>query len=533
MEQDKKDTFWDISRLVPGKSKRNVPSQAKKPSFAEVNVGGETRRENGEALSLVSKATQEAKILSYDGLSPLICHVEIHPWKNSYQYYEFFCKNAQKYHKICGKPCERVPFFSYVAQYSQLSQRQLEWYFWWRQNVRNRVFLDTDLSYIYLYIYEIINLGDMIDTGRACASLIDIWVHYREEYPQLRSALGEWICDYSLLNGIPIRYSDSMITADMIKGCSLPEVFFGFEEDKPETIASFLLSFCNGYQYRKSKFYAENAALYDQMIPGCLLRVVPFLRFWEGENAARKKHVSRSAFVGALCSYRVRKHIEVDYIPLCSAELKSLVTGIIKYAENILRACIGIRSRLGVAELPQAMRSAIDGYFEEHFPRHAGKFEITPAYEKLYDGTSEAFNLEKALEIEKNSWEVTEQLVDAFEENDQNDELSDGFVLQDKKGSDENECITEEKAETESMGVVSEFLAQIDAYRPFFDAAVSRDTRLEKEFCKQKGMFPEHIADIINEKAADILGDIVLLETDDGYVLIEDYREMFETEENI
>ena len=170
MEQDKKDTFWDISRLVPQKNKRKALAPVKKPSFAEVEVSGENHRESGEALSLVAKTTDEVKIQKYDSLSPLICHVEIHPWKNSYQYYEFFCKNAQKYHKICGKPCERVPFFSYVAQYSQLSQRQLAWYFWWRQNVRNGVFLDTDLSYIYLYIYEIINLGDMIDTGRALRS---------------------------------------------------------------------------------------------------------------------------------------------------------------------------------------------------------------------------------------------------------------------------------------------------------------------------------------------------------------------------
>ncbi len=529
MEQDKKDTFWDVARLVPQKNKGKVSSSVKKPSFAEVEVSGKSAKESGESLHLAPKTTDTPKVRSYDDLSPLICHVEIHPWKSSYHYYEFFCKNAQAYHKIEGKPCERVPFFSYVAQYSQLNQKQLNWYFWWRQNIRNGVFLDTDLSYIYLYIYEIINLGDMIDTERACTSLIGIWVHYREEYPQLRSALGEWICDYSLLNGIPIRYPEPMITADMIKGCSLPEVFFGFDRDKPQSIVNFLLSFCSGYGYRKSKFYAENAALYDQMILGCLVRVVPFLRFWEGENAAQKKHISKSAFVGALCSYRIRKHIEVDYIPLCSTEIKSLVTGIIKYAENILRACIGIRSRLGVAELPSPVRSAIDGYFEEHFPRHAGKFEVTSAYEKLYDGTGEEFSLEKALEIEKKSWEVTEKLVDAFEENVPNGSHSEDFTLQDKKEPNESEAV----AETEHRDPVSEFLTRIGVYRPFFDAVVSRDTSLQREFCKRKGIFPEHAIDIINEKAADVLGDIVIEETENGYGLLEDYKEMFDTEENI
>jgi hypothetical protein len=56
---------------------------------------------------------------------------------------------------------------------------------------------------------------------------------------------------------------------------------------------------------------------------------------------------------------------------------------------------------------------------------------------------------------------------------------------------------------------------------------------MQRAFCKQKGMFAEHVIDVINEKAADILGDIVLEETEDGYGLIEDYREMFVTEEDI
>ena len=175
------------------------------------------------------------------------------------------------------------------------------------------------------------------------------------------------------------------------------------------------------------------------------------------------------------------------------------------------------------------MSAAIDSYFEEHFPHHAGKFEVIPAYEKLYDGTGETFSLEKALEIEKSSWEVTEELVDAFEE----DSLTENFALQDKKVLDEDKDEDETVTESEPREPVSEFLAQIDVYRPFFDAVLSRDTMAQREFCKQKGMFPEHVIDIINEKAADILGDIVLEETENGYGLLEDYREMFDTEENI
>ena len=514
MVQDKKDTFWDIERLLPQTKKKTSLSSSKKPSFAEVEVSGGHRQDSGESLSFAKASKDTPKVKSYDHLSPLICHVEIHPWKSSYHYYEFFCKNAMTYHKVAfdyqkfsGKPCERVPFFSYVPQYSQMDKKQLEWYFWWRENVRNGVFLDADLSYIYLYIYEIINLGDMIDTVRSCASLIDVWVHYREVYPQLNRALGEWICDYSLLNQVPIRYPWPGITADMIKDCSLGEVFLGFDMEDHESIVRYLLSFCSGYQYRKSKFYSEHSELYDDVIPHCLLRVVPFLGLWEGENTVPKKHISRSAFVGALCSYRIRKHIEVDYIPLCGAEQKALVTSVIKYSENLLRACLGIRSRLGTSELPSNIMSAINGYFEERFSHQGGSMEIRPTYEKLYDGPCEEFSMEKALQIERTSWEVTEELVEAFEENVSNDTLLGDSALNEpqvKVSLPSEICEIEATPQSDSENAVSEFLTQIDTYRAFFDAIVSRDIGMQRAFCKQKGMFAEHVIDVINEKAADI-----------------------------
>jgi len=533
MERDKKqklDSFWDISQLVPPKKKKEV-AYGKRARLAEVTVKGaehtEVTSENNKLhISQIPKegAVKKQEVKIYEHLSPLMKRVEIHPLKSTYHYYEFFCKNAQAYYDIHGRECERVPFFSYVAQYSQMNQAQLDWYFWWRENVRKSVFIDTDISYIYLYIYEIINLGDLIDTEKALHSLIEIWHHYREIYPALNKALGEWICDYSLQNGIPIPFPNPLITRDMIDACSFGEAFYGFDPKDDRAVADFLVYCCGGYNYRKSKFYAEHQSLYDEVLPSCLARLSPFLAVWETNDEARCKHVSKVAFVGALCSYRIRKHIEVDYIPAASGDLKLLVTAVLKYTENMLRSSLGIRSRLAHAELTDNIKTEIGCYFTERFGERIVQRETVPEYEKLYEAKDEDFSLEKALDIERSSWSITEELIEEFE-----DTVSLETICSEKASGILD--ATEEVQDKDREDPLQVFLDEILEYKEFFEAVVSRDMALQRAFCREKGMFPESAFDFINEKAVDILGDILLEETDGGYEIIEDYKEMFETEE--
>ncbi len=545
--KEKMDAFWDIGQLVPPQKKKDKMPYEKKAVFANVFVEDKNRTktiDEKNTLHFGSKPAEslqrrEASIQCYENFSPLIKRVEIHPWKSSYHYYEFFCKNAQTYYKIRGKECARVPFFSYVAQYSQMNKEQLNWYFWWRENVRKSVFFDTDLSYIYLYIYEIINLGDLIDTQKALNSLIEIWYHYRNIYPQLNNALGEWICDYSLLNRLPIPFPHPLISREMLSACSFREPFYFFDVQNKKNVAFFLLSFCSGYDYRKSKFYAENQSLYDELLPNCLSHLIPFLTFWKEDDEKKCKHISKVAFVGALCSYRIRKHIEVDHIPSCSGDFKLLMTNVIKYSENMLRSYLGIRSRLGCHTLPENLKAEIDSFFADRFPGRIEISEQKPEYEKLYEGKNEEFSLQKALEMEQSAWNITRELVEAFEDNDSLETFFDGSDDQKATGihanTTEKTLVGEEckpqKQEVSDQDPVGVFLNEISEYRGFFDAIVSRDTIQQRAFCRTKGIFHESAADFINEKAVDVLGDILLEEIEGGYILIEDYRELFVTEE--
>lgn len=520
VDKMEKDSFWDIQKLIPPKKEPVVSKLIKKePHFAEIHVGGENNVSAETTISASEKHEAAPHSYSYEKLSSLIRRVEVIDWKNSYHYYEYFCKNALYFRDKKGEKCERVPFFSYVAQYSQMSREQLAWYLWWRENAQNGVYLDTNVSYVLLYFYEVINLGDVLDTRKTLSNMIGIWAHYRDLYPQLDSCVAEWICDYSLIHQIPIPFPHKQINRDMISRCSLREVYYSFDPSDWVLYAKFLLTYCNAYNYRKSKFYVEEtAAIYDEHIVGALSVLLRKQRaiFLDGKCHLRK--VSRVAFTGALCSYRMRKKIEVEYLSLSDTEeLRDTITSIIKYCENKLRVCLGIRSRLGVREIDSSVLDVLDDYFAQNGFVSDRPFEknASAEYEKLYEVKDTAFSLEKAIEIERSSWNTTAKLVEELEDNVSSETKYD-VVLP-------NPVASEKKITPRSA-----FEKAISQYAEFFDYVLGGKHYEQIQYCRMNGFLPDAVVDEINEMAVEHLGDILIEENDGGYIVIEDYRSIFE-----
>ncbi len=523
--KDELDAFWDIGRLVPQKKKapQTVTQRPQRVAPRAVSVQPQrapapvSRDEN--RLTRQKPAEQAPAFVEHRDFSSFLANVKVTNWKSSYDYYEFFCKQAAALHKKHGADCPEttpVPFFSYVAQYSQLSRRQLEWYLWWRECVRNGRYLKTDASYINLLIFELINLGNSIDTRQSLDVLIGLWQHYKEDYPQLNSTLGEWICDYSLIHNIPIRFPDARIGIELPSVTSLPEAFYNFDiKDKP-LFAKLLLSSCCSHNYKKSKFYKDEAvAIYDQHVPGAVYYLLEQTDIDAIPNKLPKKTVTRMAYTGALCSYKARKHIEVEYVSLSdSQEIKSRLGDIVKYAENKVRAYLGIRSRLGIREIDPRSASIIDDYFARHLETVGGT--KPPEYEKLYDVSDTQFSLTSALEIEKRSWEITERLVEAFEEEAPDippPTISVHPIIV---------PVTESGSEQEA------FMHCIKDHSDFFALVLAENGKEQIAYAKKSGALPEAIVDMINEAAVDCFGDILIEEADIGYRIIEEYRSIFE-----
>ena len=529
--EEELDRFWDIDALIP--SRRPDPA-GRNTDAVEIEVDPPEPLKKNEATAVIHPAENRLNLpkgerfipphsaretvnpvpplCEYEPSGYLLRSVKIYPWKSAYRYYEEFAQTAERWYSLPGRPAPQVPFFSYVPQYSQLRREQIAFYLWWRDRMRHGSPIPADYSYVLLYVYELINLSQTLPPEEVQAALLSVWVHYRGTYSQLASSLSEWICDHALIHRLDPPVCDERVRTDLIEHCALKEFYVPGSGEVG--FVRCLLAFNSAYDYRKSKFYTEeNKALFDKTLFTVLRMVTsdpatkPLLELPSPENSK----LTRDAYTGALCSYRIKRKIEVSYVSFFrSHDLRLLVSDIVKYTENHLRAHLGVRSRLGIYALPTAIREKIDAYFAENLPPKKRERTESPedrSYEKLYDLPQKPFSVRDAVEIERSSWDTTKRLVEAFEEESQGTEPP--------RKAEETVPPSEAPSDrTETFAPYADFLRAVAAGNGAAQRAAARDF----------GKLPDAVADDINRIAADLLGDVLLEDGENGYRVIEDYR---------
>ena len=532
------DAFWDVDSLIPA---RRAPVYPSNTETAEVVIepkkeGSQSarreiplpRREDAPVRHFIPPHTAAeerrapAPDVEYQPDSALIRKVRLFFLKNEYHYYDAFLRDAARLSRVVGKAAPRVPFFSYVPQYSQMTRGQLEWYLWWRENLCHGIALETDYSYLLLYAYEQINLSEEITPAVAQKNLFDLWVFYRETFRQLDSYLPEWICDMGLIHRLPPPEGcvGKHLSAAMAH-CNLREFYVPCTGADGYVRA--LLAFCSNYDYRKSKFCTEESQkLFDSCVVGALGEVVSRMS-GDGKLFSRSgmddSKMLRDSYTGAICSYRLKRKIEVEYCSFSrSNELRYLVTDIVKYTENRIRTSLGVRSKLSVYSLPSSIKEILDAYLDRALPiRRATaqkKQAEIAAYEKLYDLPSKPLSFAAAAEIEALSWDTTQKLVEAFEEDEPKEIIAPVPVP-----------VVEEVLNEES----DPFRTAMKPYLSFLRAALNSDGAGQRAASQTLGLLTDVLADRINDLAAEHTGDILLEEDGGGYAVIEDYIELAES----
>lgn len=547
------DRFWDIDELIPKPRSikhRTADTEATEIVSAAPTSGKEEPRAETipprddsprprfipphTADEMNNRPTPDEE---YTPENALIRKVRLFRRSGDYRYYESFVRDAERLYAVRGAECLRVSFFSYVPQYTQMSRQQLQWYLWWRENTRQGRFLDTDYSYILLYVYELINLSHKTDAARSQAMLFALWREYRALYRQLDGYLPEWICDFSLIHRLPPPADcEGALLAEIMSRCTLKEFYVSSRGE--DIYVGALLAFCSNYDYRKSKFYTgERRELFERAVVGALKRVLratdehgqPFSRMRMDDS-----HLTRDAFSGALCAHSAKRRIEVEYCSFSrSHELRYFITDVIKYTENRLRAYFAIRSKLSIYALPTSIRELLDGYLDELLPKRVAptptsKSTEPPAYEKLYDLPKKEFSLSDAAEIERLSWDTTERLVEAFsEEAEALISVSDTTPL---KMPPPSASLMPTPASTDASTADGQpsLVESLAPYRTFLRAVKDGDLAAQAREATLRGLPLDVLADEVNAASADAMGDVLLEPCGDGYAVIEDYLDLLD-----
>lgn len=447
-----------------------------------------------------------------------------------------------------------VPFKSYWPTYGHMTGAQSRWYFFWRDEVRQGRYPKTDLSYIFLHIYELINGVGWDDPQDGCSQLGLLWEAYRDKYKRLDQYLGGWIADFSFVHKLDIPLSEIVIRTRGLAGDLAELELVRCLSAAPEQLSIEVLSVMSDYDISKSKFYTgEGKAAAEKYIPQVVALIDTYVARKHGSNlitmfppgppVVRERYLFRSA-VYDISLYGYSVLIPVVRISK-SPPLRSLITRLFRLTENKLRALMGYRGRLKDVKVDADMEDLVTKFLQREF-RKAEQEEKGPAV--VID--------QRKLEQLKNDSEVVRSLLTVEEALEKDDETDWGIeaVDEDEPGSvsvaagsrSEEPAAGErdqEKLQEKQNAIVEEpaVQGQADSPLPIIDGeadswtsfaselsllqrdvllALAEDDGLVKvnRLAAGGGTMAELLFDEINELAMDSLGDLVI----DGEELTEE-----------
>ncbi len=466
----------------------------------------------------------EQLCFSYTPELAFISSVSVFSWGAKRSFYERFRADALRYRDMHGKACQAIPFFSYIPQYSQMNLYQSEFYLYFRDSARRGEYIPADLSYILLYIYELINLSDESDPAADIEILCGLWLAYRDTYPALDKYMAEWVCDFCLLYKLGVPRQTGRILSKLCECATLREFYMSGAVENGRVMQGEVLEAFADYDRRNSR--VELPEKYFPLFPRALETVAaafPKEYFISDSSAV----ITRDAFCGSLCAHNVKRKLTVEYYPAFRRSgVRHMLGAAVKYTENKIRRAAGIKSRLHTDGLSDQAKQCIDRYFEEAMPelfaRKSTRTESTAEYERYYDAPTIPFSPDIAQRIERESRAAAE--------------LLSGF---------DGEDMAVAKSETEVAAVPDGMLDDVSDSAALSDgapdgAAASQDVggislpeavkyMLEggelDRWCRERGLMTDSVAAQINETVTDIIGDVLLINEGDGWQVISDYLE--------
>lgn len=275
-----------------------------------------------------------------------------------------------------GEEASFVPFKSYWPTYESMTPSQLRWYFYWRGEVREERYPDTDLSYIFLYIYELINGIGWIQAMDGYRLLLRIWEAYQKRYQKLNAYLPEWVTDFKVVHRLDVPFQDIVDrTPRGLGGLLLEMELMSAFRKEPLEVSWRSLRKLSDYDAEKSKFYQqEGKAVLESYVPRALALVDRYFSKTQGMRLIdkyrpvtrnRKKFLFRSTVYDE-SMYGDLTDIDVMEITSCT-KLRNFVTELIRGVENELREQMGFRGRLRNIKLEQEIARLIHKFVEREY----------------------------------------------------------------------------------------------------------------------------------------------------------------------
>lgn len=172
---------------------------------------------------------------------------------------------------------DHADFQCYYPTYSNMNNEQLRTYFTWRTKVRNGQIERTDLSYAFVYIYEMLNRIGEVSANEGLVRLLDFWHKYRCFDKKIDHYLERWVKDYYVYYQLECPFEDISVQfpEEIPKESNIQnEIFHHNYENK-----SAFLNQLSSHKFLSSKFYeSELGYTLLECIPQALNAVDAFFQ---------------------------------------------------------------------------------------------------------------------------------------------------------------------------------------------------------------------------------------------------------------
>lgn len=147
----------------------------------------------------------------------------------------------------------RGEFYQYFPTYQAMNDAQLRGYFSWRSKVRRGTVEKTSLSFVFVYIYELLNQIGVQSPEEGFHVLKDFWLAYKEIDSRINSYVTIWLRDYAVYHNLDKSLLDGLadITFDNAVTILLDYQSYGIEE------VFIALNSLSSYNLRDSRFYKQ------------------------------------------------------------------------------------------------------------------------------------------------------------------------------------------------------------------------------------------------------------------------------------
>ena len=454
---------------------------------------------------------------------------------------------------------KEVPFSAYFPGYQMMGYEQLRTYFTWRTRVRQGEITDTSTSYLFLYLYELLNQIGVKSEEEGLEKLMDFWMAVRSRQGAVGKYVLRWVKDYHVYYELPWPFKEFIERNGL--NAYYPEL-----SDSGEHFE--LLCGISKYDLRKSAFYGDGR---EALIKDCFHFMFSRLKqvfadkgldleamiFQPAKNMPRWTPFKDALFYPVKRQTDRRVVLSEKEIYLCSNNQwtfnttlttesgKRLIGYIMKLMESVLRKTVKYKYKISAGSLgeqaaEELKRSGIN--LEEEvtkavpeFYRERTKTVVTVNPDRLRVIRQEALQTQEKLTVPEEEiytalWqpetapertlpdaeqkgEIATALVGAEQE-----EETSAVLTSPRQKEEENEPSGQDNPWMELGNVLTE--VEREALRILW----KKETDI-RQFADSHGIMLEVLAEGINEKAMDCVGDGLL---DAELVIYEDYREQIE-----